>query len=361
MFGDTHIQVGAGRYIQHHGALNKIGTEVSCLGKRVFILIGDDTVYKKTMPIISARLQEAGIEYKELVFSGPSTEKSFIYIAEQIRDYKADIIIGVGGGRIIDIAKAVGDIEDIKIITVPTSAATCAAYAILYVVYNEDGSISRSGFLKHEICAVIVDTDIVVNDCPVRYLASGIADALAKKPEFLFTMINLGSEGRISTSDISLLIADYTYSNYFARGVQAIKNFNNNEYTVLLDDIVCMNIMLTGIISDLSTGGKQLAIAHNFYDAICCLHKGIRKEFLHGELVGLALPLQIAINGGSPEEIEECKKFLSDIGCPISLSEIGFPEDIEKLEEVIHYIHRVTIPGDMLLLKKIRDNFKYIM
>ena len=361
MFDVSHIQIGAGRYIQHHGALKKIGSEAISYGKRAFILIGDDVTYKKTMPILSDSLKEAGVEHTYTIFTGPCTQKSFDYIARQVKEYRADIIIGVGGGRILDIAKAAGDSTDVHIITVPTSAATCAAYAILYVIYAENGAVMGSGFLKHEISSVIVDTDIVAYDCPVRYLASGIADAMAKKPEFLFTLSTLGKEWVNVTSDISILIADYTYSNYLKIGLQAINDFKEKKDTVLLDDIICMNIMLTGLISDLSTGGKQLAIAHNFYDAICCLHKDIRKKFLHGELVGLALTLQIAVNGGSQREIDECREFMKKIGCPTCLDEIGFPKSAEKLEELIAYIQKVTIPDDTALLQKISGNMKHIM
>ncbi len=361
MLGKSHIQIGAGRYYQHHGALDVIGAEAAYYGRRIFVLYSDDVVYSKTVNKISTSLKQAGVEFTDLVFEGPSTEKSFEYIAEQIKESDSDVIIGVGGGRIIDIAKGASDIADVRIITVPTSAATCAAYAILYVVYGEDGSVEKSSFLQREISAVIVDMDIVVNDCPERYLASGISDAMAKSPEFLFTMLNLGDEASLATSDIAIRIAEYTYNQYLKNSERAMEDMKEKKETVLLDNIVCMNIMLTGLISDLSTGGKQLAIAHNFYDAICCLHKDIREKYLHGELVGLALPLQIAINGGSIDEINACKNLLKKIDCPTSLMETGFPDDEQKLDELIQYIHKKTIEDDMVLLQKIKDGMKYIM
>lgn len=260
MFGKSHIQIGAGRYYQHHGAIELIGAEAAYHGKRIFVLYSDDIVYEKTCNKINVSLDQAGVVFKNMVFGGPSTERSFEYIAEQLRGFNADVIIGVGGGRIIDIAKGASDMADIRVITVPTSTATCAAYAILYVVYGEDGSVARSSFLQREISAVIVDLDLVINDCPERFLASGIADAMAKNPEFLFTMQNLGDQGRLATSDIALRIADYTYNQYLENAGQAMVNKRNKNSSALLENIVCMNIMLTGLISDLSTGGKQLAI-----------------------------------------------------------------------------------------------------
>lgn len=361
MFGKSHIQIGAGRYYQHHGAVSLLGAEAAYYGKRAFVLYSDAVVYKKTAEKINDSLKQSDLEYKDLIFEGPSTQNSFEYVAGLVNEYDADVVIGVGGGRIIDIAKAASDIANKRIITVPTSAATCAAFAILYVVYGEDGSVEKSGFLNHEISAVIVDTDFVLDDCPKRYLASGIADAMSKNPEFLFTMITLGELGKVATSDIATRIAEYTYEKYVANADKVMFDMDEKSDDELLDNIVCMNIMLTGLISNLSTGGKQLAIAHNFYDAICCLHKDIRSKYLHGELVGLALPLQIFVNGGTMEEIDACKATLQKIGCPISLMEVGFPEDEDKLEELVRYIHKKTIEDDMVLLEKIRDGIKYIM
>ncbi len=361
MFGDSHIQVGAGRYIQCHGALNRIGDEVSFFGKKIFLLFSDDAVKDKTWNKIQKSLEKTGIEYLVYVFEGPSTEKNFLKIAKELEDSQADMIAGIGGGRILDIAKAAGDLTGKSIFTVPTCAATCAAYAVLYVVYGEDGSVERSGFLQHEIRGVIVDMDIVANDCPVRYLVSGIADAMAKKPEFMFTMMHLGEKGMAATSDIATLIASYTYQKYTEIPEQALKDMEEKKDNLLLDNIINMNIMLTGMVSDLSTGGKQLAIAHNFYDAICCLHKDIRSKYLHGEIVGMALPLQIAVNGGTKYEIMRLKQFLDKIGIPVSLKQAGFPEDKEKLERLITYIHKKTIESDIELLEQIRTGMKYIM
>ena len=96
---------------------------------------------------------------------------------------------------------------------------------------------------------------------------------------------------------------------------------------MLIDDMVNMNIMLTGMVSDLSTGGKQLAVAHNFYDAVCCMYKDVRRKYLHGEIVAMALPSSAGCPNGRPEaEIEELKAFLREVGIPVSIREAGCPK-----------------------------------
>lgn len=352
------IQLGAGRYIQGHGVLSQIGMEVKYLGKKAFIL-GDEVTLAKTMGIIGKSLEKSGLEYLSCIFDGPSTDKSFRMIADKVKEAGCDVLVAVGGGRVIDICKGAAELNQLPIITVPTSAATCAAWAILYVTYSEAGNIESSRFLSREISAVLADLDIIFNDCPARYIASGIADALAKKPEFEFTMLQLGAEGQRPNTDAATKIADYTYRNYFKIGEKAYRAALEHRECPEVDDVVCCNIMLTGLISDLSTGGKQLAVAHNFYDAVCFLHKDVRKAYLHGELVGLGLAMQMSINGAPKSDILQLKELLKSIGCPTGLSDVGIPADEATVRAMIDFIAKKTMPGDRDLYEKIVNGMEY--
>lgn len=360
MNGGKAIQLGAGRYIQGHGVLKQIGTEIKHLGKRAFIM-GDEITLAKTGGTIGKSLEKSGVEYVTCAFGGPSTVKSFQSVAGRVKDAGCDVIAAVGGGRVIDICKGAAEIDQLPVITVPTSAATCAAWAILYVTYSEDGSLEGSRFLSREISAVIADLDVIFDDCPARYLASGIADALAKKPEFEFTMRQLGTEGQRPNTDAATKIADYTYRNYFEIGEKAYRAALAGKECQEVDDVVCCNIMLTGLISDLSTGGKQLAVAHNFYDAVCYLHKNVRKKYLHGELVGLGLPMQMSINGSPEKEIRELQGLLKSIDCPTRLSDVGIPDDEETVRTMVDFILKKTMPGNRELREKIAEGLKYAM
>ncbi len=112
MFEGKHIQVGAGRYIQCHGALKRAGEEMVFFGKKAYLLYGDDLVKGKTSQVLEESLRESGITFQSEIFEGPSTEKSFGEVAARVRESGAEIVAGIGGGRIIDIAKAAGDMVD---------------------------------------------------------------------------------------------------------------------------------------------------------------------------------------------------------------------------------------------------------
>lgn len=360
MFGGEHVQTGAGRYYQHHGALKRLGEETSYYGKKIFLLYADETVKGKTSQRAEESLNQAGLEYTSMVFEGASTAKSFQKVAEELKSWGAEVVVGIGGGRVIDIAKAASDLANIRVFTVPTSAATCAACAVLYVKYGENGGLEESCFLKHEISGVLADLDYILDDCPLRYFTSGLVDAMAKHPEFTFTSICLGDDGKIPPVACATLMGDYTYKKYLEKGVQAVEDFKNKADTPVLDDFVNMNIMMTGLISSLSVGGKSLALAHNYYDAICCLHPEIRKNYLHGELVGMALPMQLYVNGAPEEEIRDLQSFLRKLEVPVTLEEIGFPKDKKVLEELSDYIYRVTVYESEELREKIHEGMEYL-
>ena len=57
MFEGKHIQVGAGRYIQCHGALKRAGEEMVFFGKKAYLLYGDDVVKGKTSQVLEGKPQ----------------------------------------------------------------------------------------------------------------------------------------------------------------------------------------------------------------------------------------------------------------------------------------------------------------
>ena len=93
------------------------------------------------------------------------------------------VIVGIGGGRIMDQAKATAHFAgDLPIVEVPTSIATCAAFAPLSVMYTAEGTSLGSLRYDHEVNAIVMDMDVICKE-PPRYAASGIMDGMAKMIE----------------------------------------------------------------------------------------------------------------------------------------------------------------------------------
>ena len=169
---------GAGRYIQEPGAIKWAGEEISRYGSNAYI-IGGPTALKLAESGVRESLSSAGIRSFVETYSGLPSYEKIAELSNTVKTEGRDVIAGIGGGRIMDLAKAAASRADVPVVLIPTSAATCAAFSPLSVIYTPEGR--SCGYEQHdyEVNSVLVDEDIMITQ-PVRLLAAGILDAMAK-------------------------------------------------------------------------------------------------------------------------------------------------------------------------------------
>lgn len=335
---DTAVNyMGAGRYLQAEFALNSIGDEASRLGKKAFI-IGGEKALDATRDKIVQSLEKAGIEYTVHVFKGfPSMNQIEAYAA-RVCEYGADMVIGVGGGKASDTTKGVSILSKTKLIMIPTSVATCASYANVIIIYNDEGDVCSAMKLEKPTDAIIVDTDIIVRHCPVRMMAAGIGDSMAKKPEIEFSLHNDPDWDNTPFSAAAYALAKLTWDLYLKSGKKACEDAKKGVISQEVNDIICANIVLTGACSNLVGGAKQLAIAHNIYNGMCKNFKAQQKMFIHGEMVSMGLPLQMAMNHSLAEEIEGFVTLLNQMGVPTKPAQMQMDASDDSFKIVLDYI-----------------------
>ena len=88
------------------------------------------------------------------------------------------MIVGIGGGKIFDTAKAVAYYCGAPVVICPTIASTDAPCSALSVIYTDEGVFEEYLFLPQNPNLVLMDTDII-SKSPVRLTVAGIGDALA--------------------------------------------------------------------------------------------------------------------------------------------------------------------------------------
>lgn len=360
MRNGSPVMLGSGRYIQGPGVIHQIGKEALYFGKKVLIITGQ-TAWQIVGQEVSKSLNESGINFRIHSFSGYCSYGNVSAIAEKAKEYGAELIIGIGGGKCLDTSKWTANQLGIRCITVPTSAATCAAYVTLCVMYDDTGSTLHSVFTDQEVAAVIADTDVIAQKCPPRMFASGIADAMAKFPEVDFSMIYSTDWEKSVLPSLALEISKFNTDKYFAKGLEALEDVIRGKATPVMEDILCTNIVLTGMVSALASGGKQLAIAHSFYDCVCTLFKPQRAAHLHGEIVSCGIPVQMGTNGYSEESIKKTTNFLKALGTPTKLSEVGIEGSKENLEKIMHYIFTNMGISDVHIKEKVEKNFERVL
>lgn len=101
-FQPTEIRFGRGR-------LSEVGQAVARYGKRCLIVtVKSDKVFTPLFDRVKQYLKEAGVEYTHFdgVVPNPTTD-SVTAGADMAKEFKADLVLGVGGGSSMDTAKAI--------------------------------------------------------------------------------------------------------------------------------------------------------------------------------------------------------------------------------------------------------------
>lgn len=356
---DNAYKFGAGRYIQEPGALDLVGAEAARLGHKALV-ISSPRAWAATHNRVAESLDEAGVAYVLSIYAGQNTYERAKLHAAQAKAEGCDFIIGVGGGRVMDQAKATAHFAGaLPIVQVPTSIATCAAFAPLSVMYTEEGASLGSLRYDHEINAVVLDTEVIAK-APARYAASGIMDGMAKMIE----IANGRSEIKLEEVSIGLYtayaLAEMAYHVYETEAHQACHDIEEGKLTKAVEDIAYLNVAVAGIISGVSKGFGQTALGHETYEQVRTHFTKEAAPYLHGEIVAIGDILQLAYNG-HPEQVPPFREFMRSMGMPLTLKDIGIDPNDPKMEDLFQDLfHSPFLEPTPENEKRLREAMTYL-
>jgi len=326
-----NLFLAPGRYIQERGILRKIEEFISPLGKKPLFL-ADKLVYTKVGKALFDNLKETNLKARFEEFRGECCSEEIERIISLTKGEGIDLIVGCGGGKALDTAKAVSSYLNLPIITVPTSAATCSAWSFIAPLYSKEGAYLKTLNLEKNPNLALVDPEIIAQ-APPRLLSAGMADALAK-----------WCEARISTQKIkkdlptqlALDLSRKSYDLIKRIGVKAKIDVERKKCSSELEEIIGVNILLTGLIGGLGRGRCRSSAAHAFNYAMTIFEE--TRQSLHGEKVAFGIIMMLILEKRSEKEINELLRFYSLLDLPLTLEKLGFAEDKKNLWQLVKEI-----------------------
>ncbi|MBW7975193.1 iron-containing alcohol dehydrogenase family protein [Bacillus velezensis] len=248
-------------------------------------------------------------------------------VCEQAED--ADVIIGIGGGTILDLAKAAADRLDIEAVMVPSIAGTCAASTPLSVIYDESGNFIRVDYHKRSSYLTLVDPLFLLSS-PIEYMKSGIGDTLAKWYEAEAVIRN--TEAAPLMAQAGLRQAEYIRNLLLRYSEAAVGSMEKGELSVPFIHTAETIIMLAGTVG--GYGGRlcRMAGAHAVHNGLSFLQE--THQVLHGQKVAYGILVQLALENRRPE-IEELLPFYRRLGFPVSLCDLGILDNHEEAKRRI--------------------------
>lgn len=307
-----------GRYVQGRDARKNLSQELSRYGKKG-IVVCDRFVYETLLWDFEPYLKE-GIEVMIEKFGGECSDEEINRLLELITQEQFDFVVGLGGGKTVDTAKAVAYEAKLPVIIVPTLAASDAPCSAVSVIYTPEGEFKRYLFLPQNPALVLMDTQIIAN-APLRFLIAGMGDALATWFEAESCMKKYapnmtGNVGSMSAYALAKLCYD-TLREY---GLVAKTACDAHVVTPALDHIVEANTLLSG----LGFESAGLAAAHAIHNGLTVLE--LTHRYYHGEKVAFGTLTSLFLTDKPSKTIDEVYSFCESVGLPTTLAQIGLTE-----------------------------------
>jgi glycerol dehydrogenase len=324
----SKILISPGRYVQGAGAIHEIGSQIKSWGSKALVLGGKNGLANVRKPIEDS-LAQAGITACFESFGGECSRTEIDRIAAIVKARNNDIIIGVGGGKALDTAKAVAYYTSLPVAVVPTIAATDAPCSALAVIYSAAGVFESYLLFAKNPDLVLVDTEVIAK-APVRLLVSGMGDALATwfEADACSKSYAKNLPGGLSTM-AALNLARLCYDTLIQYGYLAKLSVEQGVATEAVEKIVETNTLLSG----LGFESSGLAAAHAIHNGLTVLHE--THQAYHGEKVAFGTLVQMVLENRSRNELEEVLYFCNEVGLPTTLADIGVAQ---VTEEKIHKV-----------------------
>jgi glycerol dehydrogenase len=312
------LAVAPAQVMRGAGILAQAATAIARLGKRPLIVGGDRTL-AAAQPFLAPALQ--GLAIAQASYGSDCSEAGLADLLEAVAHHQADLIIGVGGGKALDMAKLVAHRCNLPVVTVPTSGATCAAWTALSNVYSEQGAFLYDVSLVKCPDLLILDYDLM-QTASRRTLVAGIGDALAKWYE---ASVSSGH------SEQTLIIAAVQQARVlrdllFQKSAAALQAPGSGAWREVVD----ATVLLAGVIGGLGGAQCRTVAAHAVHNGLTQLPQS--HGVLHGEKVAYGILVQLRLEELMQSSLlaetarQQLLKFYGELGLPQSLNDLGLGE-----------------------------------
>lgn len=284
--------------------INEVLKEAN-FGKRCVIICD-----KHIQNMIGNNVKKSLKDFDCTIINHNTTEKGDIEeLSKKLAKY--DFVIGIGGGKMVDIAKYSSYLAKKPWVAFPT-------------VLSHDGVISSRAVLNDtgkkisvdakEPSAIIADLDVIKN-APYRYMAAGVGDLLSN--------ISAVEDWKIADAarkekyhpimaELALLSAKSIVEH-----IDEIKRMDYHGIEILIWSLVCSGFAMNIYGSSRPCSGSE----HNFSHAL----DSLGSDALHGEQVALGTLISMHLQG---KDYTHVRTLMEKIGLPVNSKEIGIEKDM---------------------------------
>ncbi len=308
--------------------VGKLCVEMGFKG-RVLVLTGPHTYHVAGKTVLSS-LAEQGLEASHILVEEASTS-SVERAVEALR--RVNLAIGVGGGKVIDVAKLASAKAGIPFISCPTAASHDGIASPQASIRNVEGLTSVRAQAP---MAIVADIDVILK-APYRLTASGCGDILAK-----FTAVRdwwlahqlRGEYYGDYAANLALMSAKLV-----ARNSAIIGEGSEEGLRTVVEALISCGVAMSIAGSSRPCSGSEHLFSH-------ALERVAPGKALHGERCGVGAIMMAYLHKLRWRRIREV---LRRVGAPVTAAELGVSaEDVVEALTIAHQVRpeRYTILGE---------------
>jgi len=324
--------------------LDLVGDLCKRLGfsKSALVITGPKTV-RIAGRVIMDILEDEGFEVNHtIVTSKTPTLRDVEAVERVIKEVKPQVVLGVGGGTKIDIAKLSSARQKVPFISVPTTASHDGMASPFASIKGLERPYS---IMAQSPIAIIADTDIIIR-APYRFIASGCGDVVAKftsTRDWILAHKRLKEYYAQYTASLALMSARHVSEN-----AALIEPGNEEGVRVLLEALVSCGVAMGIAGTSRPCSGSEHLFSH-------ALDMVAPKPAMHGEQCGVGTVMMAFLHRMRWKSIRDV---LKKVGAPTTAEELGIePEYIIKALTLAGKVRpeRYTILNERPLTPKLAE------
>jgi glycerol-1-phosphate dehydrogenase [NAD(P)+] len=309
-------------------------------GNKVLV-VADKKTKKLSGDEIHKILKKSNYEVKDKIVSSP-TVGEVNHVIKYAHENKIDLLLGVGGGSVIDVTKLAAYELKKSFVSVPTSAAHDGIASPRASLKHSKGSVSKTAVSP---LAVLADTKIIMK-APYRTLASGCADVISNISAVMDWELAYRLKGEEFSTHGAVLAK--TAAEMLIDNVNDIHPDSEDSAWLAVKAMIVSGVAMSVAGSTRPASGSEHMLSHMLdHLGPGIMLKGRKnKTPLHGEQCGIGAILMVYLHGGDWELI---RNTLKKIGAPTTSEELGVSK--KKIIEALVRAHeirpeRYTILGE---------------
>lgn len=294
------------------GALDRVAEVVTGLGlSGPFLAVCDEITWGIAGERVMDGLASAGFEGTATRIAG-ADDTTVAEVLGRIETEKARFVLGIGGGRPIDVAKLAGYRAGIPFLSIPTAASHDGIVSSRASITGASGKASLGA---RPPIAVIADTEVIAAS-PFRLTRSGFGDCLSNMAAVLDWRLARRLKHE-PFSEYAAALAEMT-ARQLLGAASAIKPDSPAAASLVIQALVASGISMAIAGTTRPASGAEHMFSHR-------LDELVPGTALHGEQCGVGTIIMLYLHGADWQGVRQA---LVQVGAPTTARDLGIPTPI---------------------------------